>query len=244
MLVEVCANSLDSALNAQEAGADRIELCAELGVGGITPSHGMIALVKKRLSIPIHVLIRPRSGHFTYDERELEVMIADIAFCKSIGVEGIVTGALTAGFELDEAKTAKLIAKARPLHVTFHRAFDWVKTPVRTLAQLENVGVRSVLTSGQCQTAEQGLMNLRQWQMATKMTIMVGGGVHPENVLKFKEAGLRAVHLSGTTFHTEIDFKNSISMLSEKHLKTSGVAVTNENVIRQTVQAIRLPLKR
>ena len=96
MLVEVCVNSLQSAINAQQAGADRIELCSELGMGGITPSYGLIRMVREALTIPIHVLVRPRGGHFTYSETEFEVMLEDVRQCLALGVDGIVSGILHA----------------------------------------------------------------------------------------------------------------------------------------------------
>ena len=115
MIVEVCANSLESARNAERAGANRIELCSELGVGGVTPSAGLIQLVKRELSIPVHVLIRPRGGHFTYSDAEFEVMKADILACKALGVHGIVSGILMDDFSLDVGRTKVLVELAKPM---------------------------------------------------------------------------------------------------------------------------------
>lgn len=239
MLVEVCANSLQSALNAQDAGADRIELCSELGVGGVTPSYGLIRCVKEKLSIPIHVLIRPRSGHFSYSETELKVMLADIDSCKEAGVNGIVAGILGKSHSIDWEHTATLIERAKPLHFTFHRAFDWVENPELSLKQLEELGVNAVLTSGRYETALEGLDRLCNWQNATSMTIMAGGGIRPENAIEFKKGGLKAIHLSGTTFVNNVGMDKKIPMNSEKHLSEHQVAVTNRDVIRQTIQRIK-----
>lgn len=239
MVIEVCANSLESALIAEKAGADRIELCSELGVGGITPSHGLISLVRKRLTIPIHVLVRPRSGHFTYSDYEVEVMKADIEFCKEVGVDGIVSGALKKDASLDIERTKKLIDLSKPLHFTFHRAFDWITASSESLKQLDNLGVDTVLSSGKHLTAEDGLENLKSWQQQTKLTIMVGAGVNPNNILKFKKAGLRAAHLSGTIFGNEVSVNRKIPMNSQKHLQEYHVAVTNDKIIRQTLQAVK-----
>lgn len=239
MLVEVCANSLQSAINAEAAGADRIELCSELGVGGITPSHGLIRLVKERLSIPVHVLIRPRGGHFTYSPSEFEVMLADIAFCKDIGVDGIVSGVLKADLRLDTERTQQLKERARPMHFTFHRAFDWVTNPVETLKVLGDMGVDTILTSGGKASAFQGLSDIKAWQHNTGMTIMAGGGVNPENAVAFKNAGLQALHLSGTTFGNEVKVAEKISMNSQKHLKEDHVAVTNQRIVYQMVQIVK-----
>ncbi len=239
MLVEVCANSLQSALNAEEAGVDRIELFSELGVGGITPSHGLIQLARERLTIPIHVLIRPRGGHFTYSDAEFEVMLRDIDFCKEMGVDGIVSGVLQSDHSLDWERTKKLVERSKPLHFTFHRAFDWITEPIKTLQQLEDIGVSTVLTSGGHPSAEEGLNNIRQWQKSTTMVIMAGGGIAPENAVAFKNAGLKALHLSGTTFENEVCLDGRITMNSQKHLKEGQVAVTNKELIRQIVQSVK-----
>ncbi|MEX0314142.1 MAG: copper homeostasis protein CutC [Allomuricauda sp.] len=240
MLVEVCANSLESALVAQEAGADRIELCSELGVGGITPSYGLIALVKERLDIPVHVLIRPRSGHFTYTDLELEVMLKDITFCKQVGVDGIVSGVLQADNGLDEQKTRVLIETSRPMKFTFHRAFDWVSNPEKTLQELERLDVDYVLTSGLQTSAEKGLDLLRELnQISEKTTVMAGGGVRLDNYEKFKAAGLSAIHFSGSSFGNEIDLEGKIPMNSASHLREDQIAVTNFDKVRQIVRSVK-----
>lgn len=239
MLVEVCANSLESALNAQKAGADRIELCSELGVGGVTPSHGLLELVKQNLQIPIHVLIRPRSAHFTYSDAEFEVMKADIEQCKKIGVKGIVSGVLLKDGTLDVERTRELVTLAKPLHFTFHRAFEWIPNPLVALTELEAMGVDTVLTSGGETSAEKGINHLEAWQRQTSMTIMAGGGVAPQNAPMFKAIGLNAIHCSGTSFGNPVDLEGKISMNSSKHLAEHEVAVTNETVVRRIIQAVK-----
>ncbi|MEO9512696.1 MAG: copper homeostasis protein CutC [Flavobacteriaceae bacterium] len=240
MLIEVCANSLESGLNAQRAGADRIELCSELGVGGITPSYGLSKMIKEQLNIPVHVLIRPRSGHFTYSESEFEVMKKDIEFCNEIGVQGIVSGILKSDFTLDFERTKQLVEAARPMTFTFHRAFDWIPNPKEALLQLEEVGVDCVLSSGQQTSAEKGFNLLLALKTISRTcNIMPGGGIRMENVEKFKNAGFRAIHLSGTSFEREISVEGKISMNSEKHLKEGQVAVTNQKTVRQIVQSVK-----
>ena len=239
MLVEACANSLQSALNAEEAGADRVELCVELGVGGVTPSQGLIQLVTEKLSIPVHVLIRPRSGHFTYSSTEFEVMQQDILSCKALGVQGIVSGVLLSDGSLDKLRTQTLVDLAKPLHFTFHRAFDWVPDPLKTLEHLEEMGVATVLTSGQHPSALEGVENLTKWQQHTSLEIMAGGGIHAENASQFKQAGLTALHLSGTTFEHAIALDDKIPMNAEKHLQEKHVAVTNTTTIRQIIQTVK-----
>ena len=239
MLVEVCANSLESAINAQKAGADRIELCSELSVGGVTPSFGLIEMVKKQLHIPVHVLIRPRSGHFTYSDMEFEVMKADIEGCKELGVDGIVSGILNANFSLDVERTKALVELSEGLHFTFHRAFDWITNPELALRQLEEIGVSTVLTSGTCASAELGLDNLKTWRSQTAMTIMAGGGISFKNAAMFKKAGLRALHLSGTDFVNSIEIGNNISMNSSKHWVENKVPQTSEMLVHQVVQIVK-----
>ena len=240
MIVEVCCNSLKSALNAQKAGADRIELCSELGVGGVTPSHGLIQMVRDSLSIPIHVLIRPRSGHFTYTQTEIEVMAADIEFCKKVGVDGIVSGVLTNDFYVHLDHTSELIALSKPLHFTFHRAFDWVLHPMEAIKQLEDLGVQTILTSGQLPKAPDAVDTLVNFQKKTKkMVIMAGSGVGAQNASIFKKTGLKAIHLSGTTFTNVVDVSHKIPMNSENHLEEHHVAVTNQEVIRQVIEAVK-----
>ena len=125
MKLEICANSYQSASNAEKAGAHRIELCAELAVGGITPSYGLLKKVMHDLTIPVHVLIRPRSGDFTYSDAEFQIMKENILICKELGVTGIVSGVLKLDNTIDIERTKELVAVAKPMNFTFHRAFDW-----------------------------------------------------------------------------------------------------------------------
>lgn len=240
MLVEVCANSLASALNAQEAGADRIELCSELAVGGITPSYGLIVSVKERLHIPVHVLIRPRSGHFTYSDLEFEVMKKDMEFCKKIGVDGIVSGVLNPNFTLDLERTKILVEASKPLKFVFHRAFDWVEHPKTAFERLDSFGVDYVLTSGKQSAAEAGLELLRELHIDSKRcTIMAGGGIGITNCKKFKKAGLQAIHLSGTSFQNPLGIKDKISINALSHFVEHQVAVTNADTVRQIVRSVK-----
>ena len=153
ILVEACVDSVESALAAARGGAHRIELCANLVEGGTTPSAGTLAVCRARLEIPIFVLIRPRGGDFLYSAAELAVMLEDVRRAKETGAHGIVTGVLRADAEIDQDRTGALIAAARPLRVTFHRAFDVCRDAGRALETLIALGVERVLTSGQAATA-------------------------------------------------------------------------------------------
>ncbi|NER12703.1 copper homeostasis protein CutC [Leptobacterium flavescens] len=198
MILEICANSYESALNAEKGGADRIELCSELALGGITPSYGLIKKVMNTLSIPVNVLIRPRSGDFTYTEEEFEVMKEDIALCRELKCNGVVSGVLNKDQELDVARTGKLIELAGPMSFTFHRAFDWVPDHGQTLEELINLGAERILSSGQSSNAFKGLPLLKTLlkQADNRITILPGGGINKENVLHFRNEGFTEVHFS------------------------------------------------
>jgi len=207
MLIEICANSYQSAINAQEASAQRIELCSELSVGGITPSYGLLKQVIKELKIPVFVLIRPRSGNFYYADSEFEIMKHDIQACKDLGCKGIVSGVLNKDNSIDIERTKELIELTKPLEFTFHRAFDCVKNPKKSLEQLIDLGIDRVLTSGQETSAEKGLELLKQLKKQAKgrITILAGGGISAENVIKFKEAGFNEIHASASSIIESID---------------------------------------
>ena len=211
MLLEVCANSYQSAINAQNAGAHRIELCSELSVGGITPSYGLIKQVVEDLSIPVFVLIRPRSGNFYYSDVEFEIIKRDIQICKQSGCQGIVSGILNADNTIDIDRTRELIELSKPMSFTFHRAFDCVPDPIQVLEQLINLGVDRVLTSRLESTSEKGLELLKKLNKKAnkQITILAGSGVNPENAKLFKEAGLKEIHASASK---NIESNSKVSM--------------------------------
>ncbi len=200
MKLEICANSFESALNAQKAGADRIELCCELSVGGITPSYGLLKKVVEEITIPVHVLIRPRSGNFCYSNDEIEIIKKNIQLCKDLGFSGIVCGILNADNTIDIEKTKALIELSKPLSFTFHRAFDCVTNPKESLQQLIDLKADRVLTSGLQPKAAQGIELLKELQniASDKIIILPGSGINPSNVHVFKEAGFKEIHTSAS----------------------------------------------
>ena len=145
MIVEICANSFESALAAEKGGAHRMELCTQLAVGGLTPSHQLIKKVITELSIPVHVLIRPRKGDFYYSEDELTTMINDIEFCNNIGCQGVVSGVLTSENKINISATKRLINAAKGMDFTFHRAFDCTENAIESLEQLIDLKIKRVL---------------------------------------------------------------------------------------------------
>lgn len=233
MLLEICANSYQSAKNAHDAGAHRIELCQELKVGGITPSFGLIKQVTDDISIPVHVLIRPRSGNFVYTDEEFEIMKRDIELCKSLGCEGVVAGILTRDLSIDLKRTKQLVDLARPMQFTFHRAFDEVKNPIKALNQLVSLKVNRVLTSGQSETAEKGMDLLVQLIKACgdQITIMPGSGINEKNAKLFKNGGFQQIHASASTV---IDdeliglFSEPLTVSSPSKIKAILKAISDE----------------
>ncbi|XP_063124752.1 copper homeostasis protein cutC homolog isoform X3 [Rattus norvegicus] len=161
-LMEVCVDSVESAVNAERGGADRIELCSGLLEGGTTPSMGVLQVVKQSVQIPVFVMIRPRGGDFLYSDREVEVMKADIRLAKLYGADGLVFGALTEDGHIDQELCLSLVALCRPLPVTFHRAFDMVQDPMAALETLLTLGFERVLTSGCDSSALEGLPLIKQ----------------------------------------------------------------------------------
>ena len=210
--IEVCVDSVESAMNAELGGADRVELCDNLFEGGTTPSAGCIAVARANLSIGLQVIIRPRGSDFLYDEREVAVMQHDIRVAKDLGADGVVIGALTASGEVDREITRKLIELARPMNVTFHRAFDMTADPLKALEDLVDLGIDRVLTSGQQATAWEGveLIEALVKQAAGRIVVMPGGGINEHNVQPLvQQTGVRECHVSGrTTRASQMQYQN------------------------------------
>lgn len=200
--LEICANSVSSAIAAQAGGADRIEFCQNLEAGGTTPSHGQIETLKQQVRIPAHVLIRPRAGDFLYNEQEYEEIKSDIRFCRDAGYEGVVIGLLLPDGRIDTERTAELVELAKPMHVTFHRAFDVCAEPFQALEEIIACGCGRLLTSGMQNTAEDGMALLRQLveRANGRIEIMPGSGITAANIrLLANETGARAFHTSAKT---------------------------------------------
>ncbi|MDH3697713.1 MAG: copper homeostasis protein CutC [Flavobacteriaceae bacterium] len=199
MLVEVCVQSVEAAVIAAEAGADRLELCEKLVIGGISPSEALVREIQASSDIPLQILIRPDDGGFVYSNSEYEKILEAIHKFMELGVSGIVVGVLKKNHTIDLNRMIEIRSLTKDLHLTFHRAFDQVPNPRQAIKDLENIGVNTVLTSGQRNTALEGLDLLRDLkQLVSQLTIMPGAGINPENIKTFKEAGFKAVHFSGT----------------------------------------------
>jgi len=210
MILEVCANSYESAINAEKGGAHRIELCENLSVGGLTPNFVLAKKVISELTIPVFILIRPRNGDFNYSNEEFEQIKKDIIFFKDLGCKGIVSGILTKDKNIDVIRTRELIELSRPLEFTFHRAFDEVLNPIDGLYQLIKIKANRVLTSGQKNTAVVGIELIKKLINISdkKIIIMPGSGINSDNILEFKKIESEEIHGS---FIKNPNNKNSIS---------------------------------
>ena len=187
MIIEVCAESYEYALKAEKAGADRIELCKDLHLDGLTPDYESAKKTIDSLNIPVFILIRPREGNFIYSHKEFELMKSDIIKFKEMGCKGIVSGVLNNDNSIDIKKTKELVELSRPLEFTFHRAFDKVNDPLYEIENLIGLGIDRVLTSGQKENAIDGLVLLKQLNSISnnRIKIMPGSGINKSNIVNF-----------------------------------------------------------
>lgn len=210
--MEVCANSLTSALAAQEGGAVRVEFCDNLPEGGTTPSYAQIKLAKELLHILVYPIIRPRGGDFLYSDLEFRLMKEDVKICKSLNCDGVVIGILKADGSIDKERCAELIALARPMKVTFHRAFDMCNDLEKALEELIELGCERVLTSGAEASALLGAEKLKGLitQAAGRISIMPGAGVKTENIAEIiRITGAKEFHASAKhAVKSDMKFRN------------------------------------
>jgi copper homeostasis protein len=199
VLVEICVDSVASAIAAERGGASRLELCSSLSEGGVTPSAGLIEITRAAVSLPLHVIIRPRAGDFCYDQHEFQAMQRDIVLAKELGVNGVVFGILDAEANVEVVRTRQLVEVARPLSITFHRAFDVAADLSRALEDVCATGTDRLLTSGGQPTALLGRKAIAQLmkQNRGRIVIMPGSGIKPDNAQSFVSAtGVREIHAS------------------------------------------------
>ncbi|WP_205503865.1 copper homeostasis protein CutC [Rufibacter psychrotolerans] len=230
VLLEICVDSVQSAITAQEAGAQRVELCDNLVEGGTTPSAGMIRLCRQHLSIGLHVLIRPRRGDFLYSDLEFAVMREDIAVAKQLGADGVVLGVLLPDGTIDVNRTRELIELARPLNVTFHRAFDLTPDPFQALEDLLSVGVDRLLTSGQKATAPEGaeLIAALQKKAGDNLVILPGGGINEQNLASLlQQTGVTEVHASAR------EVKESLMQFRREDVPMGGTPLPTEYALME-----------
>ena len=244
LLLEIAADGIGSALAAQAGGADRVELCADLAEGGVTPSLGVIAAARAALTLPAHVLIRPRAGDFCYSQAEIRVMQHDVEGCARRGCHGVVIGALDAAGAVDVAACRDLIAAAGSMSVTFHRAFDAVRDREAALEALIGLGCKRVLTSGAHSTAPEGATAIAAVvrQAAGRIGVIAGAGIRPEDVRQLVAAtGVREIHASASVRRTSPTNQRNAALrgLDADWRQTDAEAVRRLADALRAAQAVR-----
>ena len=240
-IIEICANSAQSCVEAEMGGASRVELCAGIPEGGTTPSYGEIKTAQALTStIDINGIIRPRGGDFLYTEAEVEAMLLDIELCKQLGVHGVVFGCLTSEGDIDVPLMRRLIEAAKPLSVTCHRAFDVCRDPFAALEQLIELGCDRILTSGQQSTAEKGIPLLKQLveRAGQRIIIMPGCGVREGNIARIEaETGAREFHTSArSVVHSQMRYrKEEVPMGSSAVASEFETVQTDREKVKQFV---------
>jgi copper homeostasis protein len=237
MRYEICLESADDVAAAAEAGADRVELCAALFEGGITPSAGMIeqAVAAADGRIRVHVIIRPRGGDFIYTPSEAEVMLRDIRTAKAAGADGVVIGALTPDAEIDTRLCARLVEAARPLSVTFHRAFDVTRTPEKAFEDVIALGVDRLLTSGAAPSALEGadLIARLVENAAGRIIVMPAGGINERTAARVAEqTGARELH-----------FTASEALPSKSRFQPAGIYMGGALYPPETTRSVTTPAR-
>lgn len=241
--VEICAFSLESCITAQQAGANRVELCGGLYEGGTTPSAGLISLVKKSVELELFVMIRPRGGDFLYSNTERKVMVEDIKMVKKLGADGIVLGILKKNGEVDLEATKEMVELAYPLKTVFHRAIDVTPDPIAALELIIESGCVRVLTSGQHNKAIDGINIISALVEAAqnRIEIMAGAGVNAENASYFLEKGVNALHLTGNSIRNSLmEYrKEAVSMSDIESISEFDLVYSDLAKIKAVVEIIK-----
>jgi len=246
VLIEVCVDSVASAAAAERGGAARVELCSSLIEGGITPSAGMIEAVRKKIAIGLQVIIRPRGGDFCYEEDEFELMCRDICVAKGLGADGVVLGILSADGAIDVPRTRKLVELARPLNVTFHRAFDMSSDLLKALEDVCRTGAGRILTSGGEQDCLQGTATIARLveAAADRVVIMAGGGIrHNDLASLLQRTGVSEIHVGlSSPVESPMLYRNArVSLGKTRGREYHRWQVLEKNVRR--LQASTMPAK-
>lgn len=239
--VEICVDSIASAIGAERGGAHRIELCSNLGEGGTTPSAGLIESVRKKVRASLYVLLRPRPGDFCYSQDEFESMKRDLLMAKQLGADGVVFGVLNEDGRVDANKSRCLAELAKPLGTTFHRAFDMSSDLRQSLEDVIGVGIDRILTSGGEQGAENGAATIaRLVDVAQeRVKIMIGGGIRETNVRHLMaETGAREIHANlATSVPSPMRYRNEKISLGALKGHEYRQAVVQEDRVRKLVEA-------
>lgn len=233
-LLEICCYSMECAVTAQQNGADRVELCAAPKEGGLTPSYGVLKSVREAVTIPVHPIIRPRGGDFCYSAGEFDAMLEDVVRVRELGFPGLVIGLLDEDANVDMPRMRQIMAAAKGMAVTFHRAFDMCKDPIQAFENLAELGVARILTSGQQSTAEKGLQLIMELKGHSGVPIiMAGAGVRASNLKTFLNAGVEELHSSaGKWTPSPMQYRNTgLSMSTDAEAdEYSRYSVDGESV--------------
>jgi copper homeostasis protein len=243
MQLEICVDSVESAMAAERGGAQRVELCGDLIEGGITPSHGLIAQVRRHIAIDLFVIIRPRAGDFCYSGSELDLMADDIAHARDLGANGIALGVLDEQAHVDLVCTRRLVQKAEPLPVTFHRAIDMTPDPCAELGRVIESGAQRVLTSGGSAKAIQGLTMIAHMQKLAggRIRVMAGGGITAQTVARIAKAtGATEFHASlRTHWPGPVRYRRPGLPMGEIHDREYLRYGVREEAVRALAQAVQ-----
>ncbi|AEV30513.1 uncharacterized protein involved in copper resistance [Sphaerochaeta pleomorpha str. Grapes] len=229
--IEICLEDVQSVINAEKGGADRVELCSDLFEGGLTPTLGTFLVAQQNSKIPMQVMIRPRGGDFCYSDIEFSVMLKDIDIFKSHGATGIVFGILKADGEIDMERSREVVERAKPLSITFHRAFDMTKDGSSSLEKLIELGIDRVLTSGLEPTVPEGvdMLSLLVEQAGNRIIVMPGCGLHERNFTKMhQKIGAKEYHLMLP------EYQNSLMQHRSDDILMGGVLRQSEYLIAHT----------
>ncbi len=242
--IEICVEGIDGLAAAQQAGADRAELCASLLEGGLTPSLGVVREALRIATIPFHVIVRPRGGDFLYSELEFRSMIEDVKVLRDMGVVGVVIGCLTPDGRIDEVRTKALVDAARPMKVTCHRAFDMTRDYREAIEALIRVGVDRVLTSGQRDTAIEGSDILKDIITIAdgRIIIMACGALDAGNIAQVRTTtGVDEMHFAALkTIKSGMDFRNPhVGMGGTAIEREYEITLTDVDAVRTTITAAR-----
>ena len=238
--IEICANSVESAIEAQRGGAYRVELCAGIPEGGTTPSYGEIKMARELLSIRLHVIIRPRGGDFLYTPLEQSIMLHDIDMARQLGADGVVFGCLTPDGDIDLPLMERLMKASEGMSVTFHRAFDMCRNPRKALEKIIALGCDRILTSGQQATAEKGISLLKELNVQAdgRIIIMPGCGVNSDNIRKIaEETGASEFHFSGrSSIESKMNYRNpAVSMGGTVKIEEYSREITDHTKVEKAI---------
>jgi copper homeostasis protein cutC len=245
--LEICVDSVESAINAQRGGATRLELCSNLIIGGTTPTKSLFEEVRKNVNIPINILIRPRFGDFLYSDYEVNIIRNEIKMFKDLGADGIVVGILTKNGEIDLYNMKKFIDEAQGTPITFHRAFDVCKNPIEAFYQLHELGIQNILTSGQAQNCLKGkkllkeLVGLSNKNNKSKTEILVGAGLNMENIGEIvNSTGATNFHFSAKTIkQSKMEYKKQDVNMGLKEFNEFEILETDEKLVKEMTDYLR-----